>query len=336
MKLKTRRARPLTVTIGLVVALGGCAGSGPAPSDAPKLVSAPVASPIPSPSSVPQTAEPSTVVSLEPPPIGQLLFSRFVEASHTFTGMFVLGSNGESSVPLPGPEGGGRWSTDGTEIAVMTVLPDDRIGTAIIDPSGTVLRVLEIPDPTLNAVCTVWSADDARLACEAWDETDESRAGIYAVNSADGGDLERLTTPPAGLSDLPGDFAPDGSFVFKRYAGDEGTGPLMVVPAGGSEPEMLVNSGFEDPGRFAPDGSLIATSIDGVIRVIDRGDGHIVSEIAGGYSFGPAWAPDGEWIVFARATSGPFADLIVARPNGADLRPVTGTPENEITVDWGP
>ena len=335
MKLRTRRARPLTVTIGLVVALGGCAGSGPAPSDAPKLVSAPAASPVPAPSSVAQTTEPSGAVSLEPPPLGRLLFSRFVESTHTFTGMFKLGPDGEASVPLPGPEGGGRWSTDGTEIAVMTVLPDDRIGTAIIDPSGTVLRVLEIPDPTLSAVCTVWSDDDARLACEAWDETDASRGGIYTVDADDGGDLERLTTPPSGLSDLPGDFAPDGSFVFKRYSGDEGTGPLMVVPAGGGEPEMLVDSPFEDPGRFAPDGSLVATSIDGHIRIIDGG-GHTVSEIAGGYSFGPAWAPDGEWIVFARAKSGPFADLMIARPNGADLRPVTATPENEITVDWGP
>ena len=63
-----------------------------------------------------------------------------------------------------------------------------------------------------------------------------SRAGIYAVDAEDGGDLERLTTPPAGLSDLPGDFAPDGWFVFKRYSADEGTGPQMVLPAGGASP----------------------------------------------------------------------------------------------------
>ncbi len=31
---------------------------------------------------------------------------------------------------------------------------------------------LEIPDPTLNLPCGVWSIDDARLACEGWDDTD--------------------------------------------------------------------------------------------------------------------------------------------------------------------
>ncbi len=46
----------------------------------------------------------------------------------------------------------------------MTILDDDRVGTAIIGPDGTVDRILEIPDETLNAVCTVWSPDDTRLA----------------------------------------------------------------------------------------------------------------------------------------------------------------------------
>ena len=187
------------------------------------MILAACASPTPTPALV--TEQPTTTVAS-----GRLLFSRFIEATHTFTGMFVSRTNGsdEIAIPLPGPEGGGRWSKSGTQIAVMTVLADKRIGTAIIAPDGTVLRVLEIPDVTLNVSCTVWSRDDARLACEAWDDTDSSRNGIYTVRASDGGDLQRLTTPPAGKHDLPGDYSSAGQFVFKRHTGDEGPGPLML------------------------------------------------------------------------------------------------------------
>jgi hypothetical protein len=132
------------------------------------------------------------------PPGGRLMFSRFDEATHSFLSTHTILPDGsdETEIPLPGPEGGGRWSRSGTEIAVMTILPDERIGTAIIAPDGTVQRVLDIPDDTLNAVCVVWSPDDRRLACEAWDDGDPSRSGIYTVRASDGGDLQRLTTPP--------------------------------------------------------------------------------------------------------------------------------------------
>ena len=103
----------------------------------------------------------------------------------------------------------------------MTVLDDDRIGTAIIRPDGTVERIFEIPDETLNLVCTVWSPDDTRLACEAWDDSDASRGGIHTVRASDGGDLTRLTSAPDGMFDLPGDYSPDGrQLVFKRTTGE--------------------------------------------------------------------------------------------------------------------
>jgi hypothetical protein len=45
----------------------------------------------------------------------------------------------------------------------MTVRDDGRVGTAVIGPDGTVERVLDIADPTLNLVCTVWSPDGQRI-----------------------------------------------------------------------------------------------------------------------------------------------------------------------------
>ena len=101
---------------------------------------------------------------------GRLLFSRFDENTHTFLSTHIARADGgsETEGAMPGPEGGGRWSWSGDAIAVMTVLADDRIGTAIIRPDGTVERVLEIADASLNLVCTggprttsVWPARDS-------------------------------------------------------------------------------------------------------------------------------------------------------------------------------
>jgi hypothetical protein len=171
---------------------------------------------------------------------GRLLFSRFNEANHTFLGSFVSRPDGsaETEVPLPWTEGATAWSRSGTEIVLATQLPDNRVGTAIIAPDGTVLRILDIPDPTLNLPCQVWSIDDGRLACEGWDDTDPARNGIYSVRASDGKDLQRLTSTPEGMADLPGDYSPTGQFVFKRGAGDEGDGPLMLLDAPGAEPRL--------------------------------------------------------------------------------------------------
>src|SRR5687767_13794457 len=108
------RGRPVRVlTAGsIAIALAACAGTG---------TTVPATSP-----SIPGSAVPDASRSPAPPSDleGRLLFSRFTEATHTFNGMFTAGPDGssEQAVPLPGPEGGGRWSQSGAEIAVMTIL----------------------------------------------------------------------------------------------------------------------------------------------------------------------------------------------------------------------
>ncbi len=266
------------------------------------------------------------------------MFSRFDESTHTFVSTHIANADGsdEHEISLPGPEGGGRWSRDGAHIAVMTLVADERVGTAIVAPDGTVERVLDLPDATLNLVCVVWSPDDSRLGCEGWDDTDPSRGGIYTVSSADGSDVQRLSTAVEGMADLPGDFSPDGAqFVFLRSA-DEGDGQLMVVDVAGGEPRALSSERFEDPGRFSPDGSSILTSAGGTIVVLGI-DGVIVNEVGenGAFLFGAVWSPDGDWIAFSRTTSGFRADIFISRPDGDERTQITDTPDNEIVVEWG-
>ena len=269
---------------------------------------------------------------------GRLLFSRFVEASHTFTGMFLAQTDGstETSIPLPGPEGGGRWSRDGQEIAIMTILADGRVGTAIIAPDGIVLRTFEIPHPTLNLVCFVWTRDDARLACQGWDDANRSLNGIYTVRSSDGGDLQRLTNAPDGKNDEPGDFSPDGQLVFIRVNGGEPPGFLMLVNGSGGEPSLLTKGLVGDTGRFAPDGLSVITSSNGSLLVIGL-DGNVLHKISidGHIAFGPVWSPDGTRIAFSMDEGSYHADIYTSLPDGSDLQQVTKTAENEITVDWG-
>lgn len=327
------------LSFGLVTILGGCSPAGGPATAVPTATSAaPTPTPAASVTSAPTDAP--VVVPTAPAGLsGRLLYSRFVEANHSFTGMFASAADGsdEVEVPMPWEEGGGRWSASGDLIAVPTQLDDGRIGTAILDATGVVVRVLEIAEEGLNLPCVKWSPDDTRIACEGWDDSDASRRGVYTVRSSDGGDIQRLTTSPAGLADDAGDWSSDGTIVFKRYAGEEGPGPLFVVDATGGEPRPLTSGGQEDPGRFSPDGTLVASSSGGVIQVFDLTGARVSSiERQGDYLFGPAWSPDGAWLVFSATPPGYFvADLFIARPDGSDIYQVTRTSANEITVDWG-
>jgi hypothetical protein len=72
------------------------------------------------------------------------------------------------------------------------------------------------------------------------------------------------------MSDLPGDYAPDGrQLVFKRATGENAAPLLIVDVAGGGEPQPISEDAFEDSGRFSLDGGSLLTSVGGRIKLID-------------------------------------------------------------------
>ena len=316
------RRGPFWLTLLLAVALASCGGNseGTAGDSSPSVSASASAQP------TPQLA-------------GRLMYSRFEEASHTFISTHIADPNGsnERELPLPGPEGGGRWSHSGDEIAVMTILPDERVGTAIISPEGSVQQILEIPDKSLNLVCTVWSPDDSRIACEGWDDMDPSRSGIYTIRASDGGDLQRLTETPEGAVDLPGDYSPDGTHLIFKRAGDEQSGPLLTLDLKDGSLKQFSRTEVEDPGRFSPDGKSVLSSDGTRVIIMDlKGQPVRYIEKDGSHLFGPVWSPDGDWIAFSGGAAGPSADIFISRPDGSDQRQITSTDANEITVEWGP
>jgi Tol biopolymer transport system component len=324
------------IATGMVMAMAGCGSGEASPESGGTEPSTPASEKTETVLAPESEATGASLPQLD----GTLMFSRFDESTHTFISTHTAAPDGsrETELTLPGPEGGGRWSNDGEHIAVMTILDDERVGTAVLTPDGSVDRVLRIPDPTLNLVCTVWTPDDSHLACEGWDEQDPARGGIYQVSASDGGDLTRLTKPPADSGDLPGDYSPDGAtFVFKR-GGDEVPGTLMLLPLQKGKklkPAALSDAQVEDPGRFSPDGLRIATAAGGRVVVLGLdGKEQEGIEVPDRFLFGPVWSPDGEWLGYSMAADGPFADIYISRPDGTDRHRITDTSDNEIRLEW--
>ena len=266
----------------------------------------------------------------------------------------------EEQLFFDGHSEGPRWSPDGTEIHVSCC--DDGMPAHFVDPdTGELIRALPQPDPSLEIYCGgSWSPDGKRISCEAFGVDDPSLNGIYTIRASDGGGLRRVTSPPDGGDDIPGDFSPDGErMVFVRFIDDGPVGVFVTGLDGSglqrvSPPDVSVDSA----GAWSPDGSqiLFETSVSEDIRSeiwVVNADGDSPHELpitpaCGGPSsdpsssgcFDPAWSPDGTKIVFGRSSAdgetrniyivnADGSGLVQVTDGGSDHQPHWGTPPDE-------
>jgi len=210
----------------------------------------------------------------------------------------------------------------------------------IIQSDRTAHRHLQPPSTTIRLLCSAWSADGQRLACEGWATGGPGKEGLYTVRTADGGDLQRLTTPPSGIRDIPGDYSADGTklvFVRATYA-VLGLGQIWMCNADGSDAHKITDTLSTYRISWSRDGRWIVGERNGALEVIDLqnlgADPRLV-EIPNGKATEPRWSPDGSRIVFVftkKGTSKPQIATVNADGSGLVLvtsGAVDGSP------DWG-
>jgi hypothetical protein len=318
----------IVATSVIVVAITACQGAATQSASSQPSASQSVAPSVSAPPS------PSSAAVELPDGSGKIVFGRFDPSFDDFVSYTIdPNGNGEAEL-LPGPHQLSRWSPDGGLIAIA-VVSGSRVFTATIRPDGSGYTELPVADPTLNLGCMLWSPDGMRLVCEAWDETDATRNGIYSISASDGSDLRRITSSPDGNHDLPGDYAPDGRLLFARIAPDRDNGQLMAIDPAGGEPEQLTPVTYGNP-RLSPDGQTILAEHDGVLHLIPLDGGPTSTVHVDGVAFGGSWSPDGAWIVFSLAPPGGKADVYRARPDGSELFQITSDPAQEEFADWAP
>jgi TolB protein len=266
-------------------------------------------------------------------PDGRLAYGRF-SPDGTQVHIFTAKTDGtDEKALLSSVAEAPRWSPDGRHLSVVAESPEGLIFVGLVNPDGSNYVRFHSPDPTLNLGCATWSPDASTLACEGWDDTDAARSGIYTVRASDGGDLSRVTTNPAGVHDLPGDYSPDGRQIVFSRDGHQGT---MFVNVDGTKERAMTNEG--GGGRWSPDGKTILTDAGTWLQLVPI-DGSRPSPmlISGLATSRGAWSPDGQWIVFSGiASSSSGEDIYIVRADGTDLHQVTNTPgQDEEFGDWG-
>jgi Tol biopolymer transport system component len=135
------------------------------------------------------------------------------------------------------PAGGGRWSPDGSKIALMAMAP----GTTTIDifvldlASGEMINLTQSPS---SDRFPRWSPDGSKIA---FVSDRDGNPEIYMMN-ADGSNLINLTNSPT-VESIQGDFAwsPDGSQIL-FHTNRDGNLEIYVMNADGSNQVNLTKS----------------------------------------------------------------------------------------------
>jgi hypothetical protein len=249
---------------------------------------------------------------------------------------FSVSTDGSGETPfVPGKEFEVRnLSPDGSLLAISALNNHGLFVGGTVGLDGTGYRLFASADSSLNLVCGVW-APEGRLACEGWDDSDPSRAGIYTVRASDGSDPHRLTRQ----RDIPCEYSPDGTqLAFVRTVADDGRGTLMVMDAAGGKARTLLDdvvlTGI--PCDWSPDGSSILASSAGALHFVtlDGESSRLAGDGISGFAMGGLWSPDGSHVLFSMSLEDQQFDVYTAAADGSGLTPIADSDLLEESAYW--
>jgi Tol biopolymer transport system component len=294
--------------------------------------------------------------------VGQIVFDRYRGGPEgEYLGTFVLGTDGverEIEFPMDAVERHVNVSPDGTALLTVSWSPSggSRIGTVDLS-SGSYSPIT--PQIHGDLDCSDWSPDGKAIICNLSSEQ-KTRDGIYLVRVAAGA-VTRLThsryhdvtgiAGECGGGESRAVYSPDGTqFAYEQQKCGTGPDPssdeegaIIVARADGSAPHTVVPFGGvkTHPGgeiSWSPAGDLIAfgTQESGELSVV-HADGSGLRTIdlgVPGLAFGPAWSPDGKWLLVS-VNNGVAIDLFAVAADGSATLRLTDAPDDEVYTDWG-
>ena len=178
------------------------------------------------------------------PDATQLAYDYTLNGSMDIAVMSLGGGEPRLVAGGPNDEAMPRWSPDGSRIAFLS---DDGTGTNIywVPPTGgarrkiaeTRLQYLE-RFTSIDAIGSQpWSPDGRRLVFSRLEPTNNSALWTTDIQS---GQEARLTSPPAGASDLRSEWSHDGKWIaFNRWS-TSAPSRLYLVPSAGGEPRAML------------------------------------------------------------------------------------------------
>lgn len=299
---------------------------------------------------------------------GRIAFDRMTGATNyegSYLSTVIAHADGTGQQRLPIPEGWSGpvspvWSPDGTKLVISGFQESTGLlRAAVVNPDGSGLRLLALGKLDASLACSAWSPDGSKLLCSV-DSSHYALNGIYSIG-VDGTGLTRLTHSPfhdtlgaageCGGGDSEADYSPDGTqFVFMRKRCGTGPDPsrdeagaLYVANTDGTGLRRItaygeVNSHPGDSVRWprtAPRSCSRASTTICTWSIPTAAPWQ--GQPPPGNPGGPAWSPDGRWIVFplALSQSAGVSHVYRARPDGTHLVKVTNTPNSDFLASWG-
>lgn len=216
--------------------------------------------------------------------------------------LVIADTDGEGDrivISSPEPIMSPSWSPDGKRIAYVSF--EDHNAAVFVQNLATGERRKISSLPGLNGA-PAWSPDGSELAVTL---SKDGSPDIYIIDVGTSA-VRRVTYGDA--IDTEASWSPDGrSLVFTSDRG--GKPQLYLVSAHGGEPQRLTYEGsYNARGVFSPDGRSIAMVHGGQggfrIAVMDVGSKKIKVLSSGRLDESPAFAPNGQMILYTRKDGG--------------------------------